>query len=174
MIPTAKNASTVPTASNSNRHHGNVIIGISTGSAVFVLLLFITIIYFILRRRKLGAVAASKDAAMHNPESPEARPFSYISIQELGQQSVQELCATSCHRELFDGHAPTESGMGISELMPVSHIIARSSSAQEIDSTTVDPQTSPTYATVFSVEAYKDSTVASPVLSPTRNLNNIT
>ena len=107
---------------------------------------------------------------MHVPEYPEARPFSNIPIQEIDQQSIQELYGTCHYIELLDGHAPSGSGMGMNELMPVPHIIARDPSTQELDPSTTNP--SPTYATVFNVEAYKDSTVPSPALSPTRNLNN--
>ena len=87
------------------------------GSTIFALLLVGIIIYFVLRRRRRRAVAASKDAAAKPAsESPEIRPFSNISTQEIGHQSVQELHATSHYIELLDGLAPSGSGMDLNEL----------------------------------------------------------
>ena len=56
-------------------------------------------------------------------------------------------------------------------LLPlVSRNIARGLSAQEIDSMVADSPRTPTYATVFNVEEYRDSFVVSPALSPTHGI----
>ena len=112
VVPIPWNATVTPTTSN--RPSRNAIIGISIGSVAFTLL--IAIIYFVMRRRKDRAVAASNDAVMPVLESSEPRPFSNISIQEIGPQIVRELHATSHHIELLDRQAPSGSGMQIKEL----------------------------------------------------------
>lgn len=104
----------VPIASN--RLSRKATIGISTSSAVFASLIFVIILYFILRWRKHRAVAASQDTGVLALVSSEVRSFSTISIQEAGQQIVQELHATSHLIELLDGQAPSGSGMGMNEL----------------------------------------------------------
>lgn len=292
----------VPTAARDQLSR-KAIVGISTGSAAFTMLISIVVIYFVLRRRRKRAVAVSKDATMPILELSETRPFSNISIQEIGPQIVQELHASSHHIELLDKQAPSGSGMDIKELpdwrksirpallptaikdhsipalreravsstnirrseeepytslvdrssnisilsmnlgphratlikqdtmetgitnirarknsskvtvnnnviqplpqaprvegpsgqkhssnrshlttpisesiqmLPVSHITARELPTQELDSMADDPRMSPTYATVFNVEAYQDSATASPALSPTHSLSKTT
>ena len=50
------------------------------------------------------------------------------------------------------------------------HKVARDLSAQAFDLVAADSPRSPTYATVFNVEEYTDSAVASPSLSPTHDI----
>ena len=292
VVPIPWNATVAPAASN--RLGRNATTGISIGSVAFVLLISIAIIYFILRRLKERAGAASKDAAMPALGSSETRPFSAISIQEIGPQSVQELHATSHPIELLDtsrsgieikelpgwkkvsppallstaikdystpaqrkrevfstnikekpsrssitwnsnisipslntgphrathmekdtmesGMITIRSGKNISkvsarnnvtkalppppleecqsgqnhslfrshlttpisesiQMLPVSHVIARALPAPEVDSVAVDSRMSPTYATIFNVEAYQDSAIDSPALSSTQSVN---
>lgn len=295
MRAAVDNATVTPGANH--RLSRKATIGVCTGSTIFALLLVGTIIYFVLRRRQCRAVAASKDAAKPASESPEIRPLSNISTQEIGHQSVQELHATSHFIELLDGLAPSGSGLDMNELpnrressphelfapaeddislssrprkasssdtrnkenepsrgsairtsnisilsvnadphrpiitkqqsidsrvithqvsrksfhsnskgnvnialpqalhannrsrrdqyshryhpmtpfsgslqSPVPHKIARGLSAQEFGSLVAESSTSPTYATVFNVEEYRDSVVVSPALSPTHGI----
>lgn len=60
------------------------------------------------------------------------------------------------------------------QMLSVSHTSTRGLPAHELDSVAVDPRISPTYATVFSIEAYQDSVIASPTLSPTDSFNKST
>lgn len=57
------------------------------------------------------------------------------------------------------------------QMLSVSHLSTRGLPAHELDSVAVDPRMSPTYATVFNTEAYQDSVIASPTLSPTGSLS---
>ena len=59
-------------------------------------------------------------------------------------------------------------------MLPVSHIAGRELPSQGLDSMAVDPRMSPDYATVFTVEGYRDSATASPALYPTHNLSETT
>ena len=290
--PTSNNATVIPAASH--RLSRKATIGLCAGSAIFASLVVAMIVYLVFQRRQRRAVAVSKDAAEPAPESPEIRPLSNISTQEIGHQSVQELHATSHYIELLDGLAPSGSALDMNELpnlresfphelfapteddnlpssrprnpsptdtrntenepsggsvvrtsdisilsvnadpygpmvtkqqsvdsrettdqvkrnsfhsrsksnfnkalpqalhannwsrkyhyshryhpmtpfsgslqTPVPHNIARGLSAHEIDSMVADSSMSPTYATVFNVEEYRDSVVVSPALSPT-------
>ena len=123
IVPIPWNATTTPALNNATvipaASHGlsrNATIGFSMGSAIFAVLVVATIVYFVYRRRQRKAVAASKDAAEPAPKSPEIRPLSNISTQEIGHQSVQELHATSRYIELLDGLAPSGSGFEMNEL----------------------------------------------------------
>lgn len=91
------------------------IIGISTGSAVFVLLVIILGVFATLRWRKRRNRQAVTDVALDSEDPPEVKPFSYVSIQEMGDQSTPEMHDTG-YLELLDGSAPSGSDKVLNEL----------------------------------------------------------
>ncbi|KAL8784935.1 MAG: hypothetical protein Q9213_003677 [Squamulea squamosa] len=92
------------------------VIGISTGSAVFVLVMVILISILTLRWCTRRSLTALTDAAINDEQSDKVRAFSYVSTQEIGHQSVPELHDVAHHIELLNGEAPSGSGNVINEV----------------------------------------------------------
>ena len=91
------------------------IIGVSTGSTIALLVISIIIGYLILRWRKKCAEEAGNDATQSEASNAK-RPPSFISIQEIGHRSIQEVHAISHLVELLDGQARSGSKVAMSEL----------------------------------------------------------
>ncbi|KAL8768569.1 MAG: hypothetical protein Q9209_005254 [Squamulea sp. 1 TL-2023] len=114
IVPIPWNATTV-------RHDDQgisrqAIIGISTGSAVFVLLMVVLISILTLRWRTRRGLTPSNNATINDKQVDEVRPFSYIIPQEIGHQSIPELHDIAHHIELLNGQAPSGSGNIMIEL----------------------------------------------------------
>ncbi|KAL8895055.1 MAG: hypothetical protein Q9192_003879 [Flavoplaca navasiana] len=113
IVPIPWNATAAP--SNDTGFSREATIGISTGSAVFVLLAIIIGVLAMLRRRKRRDRHAMTDVAHDSEDSPEIRPFSYTSIQEIGHQSMPEMHDTG-YLELLNGSAISGSDKVLNEL----------------------------------------------------------
>lgn len=114
IVPIPWNATAVPAAGH--RLDRRATIGISAGSAVFALLLATAIIFLLKRRRQRRAMRASAGASTASEDAGEVRAFSFISTQEMGHQSVQELHDSPYQIELLDEQVPSGSGNNITEL----------------------------------------------------------
>lgn len=95
----------------------------------FVLLTSIFIIFFTLKWRRNRTTTALTDATQNFEDPSPLRPFSYISTQEIGHQSVQELHNTPYQIELLDRQAPSGSGVELNELPHDGGLSHRESSA---------------------------------------------
>ncbi|KAL8670074.1 MAG: hypothetical protein Q9168_005369, partial [Polycauliona sp. 1 TL-2023] len=141
IIPIPWNATVTPSHKSKGLSR-KATIGISTGSAIFLLLAIVLGLFAFLRWRKRRARQAAIDTTGSFPGPQEAKPFSYISTQELGHQDVAEMHDTGYlekmhdtgylaemqdtghpaemhdtgYLELLDGSAPSGSGRIINEL----------------------------------------------------------
>ncbi|KAL8833442.1 MAG: hypothetical protein Q9176_007982 [Flavoplaca citrina] len=113
IVPIPWNATATP--SNDKGLSREAIIGIGTGSAVFFLLAAIIGVLAMLRRRKRRNRRAMTDVVPDTDDSPEIKPFSYTSIQEIGHQSMPEMHDTG-YLELLNGSAPSGSDKVLNEL----------------------------------------------------------
>ncbi|KAI4272811.1 MAG: hypothetical protein LQ337_005056 [Flavoplaca oasis] len=112
VVPIPWNATAAP--SNDKGLSRKATIGIGTGSAVFVLAIMLGVLAM-LRWRKRRDRQAMTDVAPDSADPPEFRPFSYISIQEIGHQSMPEMHDTG-YLELLNGSAPSGSDKILNEL----------------------------------------------------------
>lgn len=100
----------------SNRLGRSAIVGVSTGSALFVLLITALVIFCIWRWRKHRRMAAETNAATPFEEPNGSRPSSLLIAHEIGHQSVPELHDVPYQLELLDEQNPSGSGNHMEEL----------------------------------------------------------
>ena len=113
IVPIPWNATAAP--SNDKGLSRKARIGIGTGSAVFVLLAIILGLLATLRWRKRRNRQAVTDVAPDSEDPSEVKPFTYLSIQEMGHQSMPEMHDTG-YLELLNGSALSGSDKVLNEL----------------------------------------------------------
>ncbi|KAL8992354.1 MAG: hypothetical protein Q9169_007165 [Polycauliona sp. 2 TL-2023] len=114
IVPIPWNATATPIQKSKGLSR-KATIGISTGSSVFLLLAIALGVLAFLRWRKRRARQAVIDITGELKSPQEAKPFSYISTQELGHQSMPEMHDTG-YLEILDENYPSGSGIVINEL----------------------------------------------------------
>ncbi|KAL8686092.1 MAG: hypothetical protein Q9218_007354 [Villophora microphyllina] len=114
IVPIPWNATAAPNASRLLNRQARI--GIGTGSAALVLLMAISAIFLVWRRRNIRVMTPLTDAPTPLVSSPELRPCSFISTQEMGHQSIPELHDIAHQLELLDAQFPSGSGIDINEL----------------------------------------------------------
>ncbi|KAL8915131.1 MAG: hypothetical protein Q9172_006951 [Xanthocarpia lactea] len=111
IVPIPWNATIVSGAGK--RLTREAIIGVSTGSVVFGLLLILLVIFLTLRWRKRRVMT---DTATNYRDFDEVRPLSFIKTHEIGHQSIPELHDIGYRPELLNGLTPSGSEKVLNEL----------------------------------------------------------